>query len=120
MLVVVENHVALGQLALTLDVNMTRPIDHDLANLGIIEQDLQRPEAQDIRRDALEHPGALGSGQHDVLAVEDRIEDIFDLLAHFCGIRKIELWVKLADQLVLDTAADIYKVTIITLARRPR
>src|SRR3954447_22581641 len=117
MLVVVENDIALGQLALALDVNIARPIDHDLANLGIIEQYFQRPKAQDIRRNALKHPGALGSGQHNVLAVKERVEDIFHLLAHFGGIRKIELWVKLADQLVLDTAADVREVTVFTLAR---
>src|SRR5215213_11792274 len=118
MLIVVENHIALGELALALDINITRPIDHDFANLGIVEQYFQRPEAQNICCNALEHPRALGSGQHNILAVENSIEDIFDLLTHLGGIRKIKLWVKLANQLILNTAANVHKVCVFTLARR--
>jgi len=103
MLVVVKDHLALGQLAAALDKHLARAVDHDLADLGVVEQHFQRPEAQNIGRDALEHARPLAAGQHDIFTVQDRVKDILDLLAHLSCIGEIELRVQFADQPVLDS-----------------
>src|SRR5690606_27041754 len=45
--------------ALTLDVDAVRPVDHDLSDLGVPKEGLDRAMAEDLIRDFLRDPGSV-------------------------------------------------------------
>src|SRR5207244_10553985 len=63
---------------LPLHVDVVGPIDHDLADLRVFEQSLDRPEADDLVRDLVHDIGDLASWQDRAL----RAEDPHDLVSH--------------------------------------
>jgi hypothetical protein len=65
-------------LARTLDEDVVRPVHHDLADLAVTQQRLQRPEAQDLVRDLLGNAVAVRCRQRRVLGVDHRLERLPD------------------------------------------
>jgi len=51
-----EGHVGEHRLALALDVDLLRVVDHDLGDLPVVEEDLQRTETEDVVHQRLYQP----------------------------------------------------------------
>ena len=102
MLIVLERHVRELQLALALDVDLLRTVDHHLGEGLVAQQRLERAEAQDLVGDLLEHAHALGAGEGEALLVGDLAEQLLDLAPDLDLVRQVELRVQLVDEPVLD------------------
>src|SRR3954452_16970862 len=100
--VVLEDDVRQLELAGPLDVDLPRPVDHDLRDGLVAEEGLQRTEADDLVGDLLEHPDALGARQGEAFLVDDLAEDLLDLAAHLDLVRQVELRVEVLDDPALD------------------
>jgi hypothetical protein len=105
--VVLEDDVRQLQLAGALDVDLARAVDHDLGDRLVTQERLQRPEADDLVRDLLEHPDALGAGEGQALLVDDLAEDLLDLAPHLDLVGEVELRVQVLDDPVLDPELDV-------------
>ena len=105
--VVLEDDVRELELAGALDVDLARPVDHDLRDGLVAEERLQRTEADDLVRDLLEHPDALGAGEGEALLVDDLAEDLLDLAADLDLVGQVELGVQVLDDPVLDPELDV-------------
>ena len=105
--VVLEDHVRELELARALDVDLARAVDHDLRDGVVTEERLQRPEADDLVGDLLEHAHALGAGEGQALLVDDPAEDLLDLAPDLDLVRQVELRVQLLDDPVLDPELDV-------------
>ena len=86
----------------TLDVDLLRAVDHHLGDRLVPQERLERPEAQDLVGDLLEHPHALGAGEGQALLVGDLAEELLDLAPDLDLVREVELRVELVDEPVLD------------------
>ena len=82
MVVVLEDDVRQLQSAVALDVHLARAVDHDFGHGLVAEERLQGTETDDLVRDLLEHPDALGASEGHALLVDDPAEDLLDLAAH--------------------------------------
>ena len=105
--VVLEDHVRELELARALDVDLARAVDHDLRDGVVTEERLQRPEADDLVGDLLEHAHALGAGEGQALLVDDPAEDLLDLAPDLDLVRQVELRVQVLDDAVLDPELDV-------------
>ena len=107
MVVVLEDDVRQLELARALDVDLARAVDHDLRDGVVTEERLERPEADDLVGDLLEHPDALGAGEGQALLVDDPAEDLLDLAPDLDLVRQVELRVQVLDDAVLDPELDV-------------
>ncbi len=103
MLVVLERDVRQLQSTLALDVDLLRPVDHELGDRVVAQERLERAEAQDLVRDLLEHPHALGAGEGQALLVRDLAEELLDLTPDLNLVGEVELRVELIDHPVLNS-----------------
>ena len=105
--VVLEDHVGQLQLAGALDVDLARAVDHDLGDALVAQERLERPEADDLVGDLLEHPDALGAGQGEAFLVDDLAEDLFDLAPDLDLVGQVELGIQVLDDPALDPELDV-------------
>ena len=73
----------------------------------VAEERLERPEADDLVGDLLEHPDALGAGQGEAFLVDDLAEDLLDLAADLDLVGQVELRVQVLDDPALDPELDV-------------
>ena len=102
MVVVLEDDVGQLELAGSLDVDLARPVDHDLGDGLVAQERLERAETDDLVGDLLEHAHALGTGQGEAFLVDDLAEDLLDLAAHLDLVGQVELRIQVLDDPVLD------------------
>ena len=69
-----EADVALVQLAVTLDPDVARPVDHDLRHGVVGQQPLERPVAERVVEDLVDQP--LAVGQRQVLLLREPCADL--------------------------------------------
>ena len=100
--VVLERDVRQLELAAPLDVDLARPVDHDLGDGLVAQQRLERTEADDLVGDLLEHADALGAREGEALLVDRDAEDLLDLAAHLDLVGEVELRVEVGDDALLD------------------
>ena len=105
--VVLEDDVRQLELARALDVDLARAVDHDFRDGVVTEERLQRPEADDLVGDLLEHADALGAGEGQALLVDDPAEDLLDLAPDLDLVGQVELRVQVLDDAVLDPELDV-------------
>src|SRR5256714_13138398 len=105
------------ELALALDVDLLGAVDHDLRDTLVVEQGLDGPKAQDVGDDLLEQTHAVGAGQLRALRVEDRVEELLDLLAHLVRLREVDVGANLGDQFVLHARAQLGELIRVALYR---
>src|SRR5438093_287644 len=105
--VVLEDHVRELELARALDVHLARAVHHDFGDALVAEERLERSEADDLVRDLLEHPDALGAGEGEPFLVDDLAEDLLDLTTHLDLVRQVELGVEVLDDPVLDAELNV-------------
>src|SRR5690606_33091549 len=60
--------------AVALDVDLVVAVDHDLADTRVVEQSLERPEAEHVGPDLGDEAVALGRCQRDLLDLDDAPE----------------------------------------------
>ena len=72
--VVVELDVAQQQAALALEVDLLGAVDHDLGDGRVVEQRLDRAEADDVGGQLLEQALLLGPRQDQVFGFDDLVE----------------------------------------------
>ena len=83
MLVVAEPHVGQLELAAALDIDLLRPVDHDVGDGLVLEQRLERPEPEHVGDQQFDELALLGEIQLDLglgeqildPAAELRLED---------------------------------------------
>ena len=70
--------------------------------VGIVEQRLDRAEADDVGGELLEQALLLGAGQDEVFGLDDLVEEVLEALADLVDLGRIDRRVELGDQLALD------------------
>ena len=105
--VVLEDDVRELELAGPLDVDLARAVDHDFRDRLVAQERLERPEADDLVGDLLEHPDALGAGQGEAFLVDDLAEDLLDLAPDLDLVGQVELRVEVLDDPALDPELDV-------------
>ena len=66
------------ELAAPLDVDLVRPVDHDLGDRAVAEERLQRAEALDLADQVVDDVAALGPGQGEAVGPEEVVDDRLD------------------------------------------
>ena len=105
--VVLEDDVGQLELAAALDVDLARAVDHDLGDGLVAQERLERPEADDLVGDLLEHPDPLGAGEGEAFLVDDLAEDLLDLAPDLDLVGQVELRIQVLDDPVLDPELDV-------------
>src|SRR6185369_16482724 len=105
--IVLEDDVRQLQLARSLDVDLARAVDHDFRDGVVTQERLQRPEADDLVGDLLEHPDALGASEGQALLVDDAAEDLLDLATDLDLVGEVQLRIQVLDDPVLDPELDV-------------
>ena len=80
MLVVAEVHVGQFELAVTFDVGLERPVDHDVGNGIVGQQRFEGPQAQHVVEQQLHDRRLLGAVEAQLLLVEDLRDDVAELM----------------------------------------
>jgi len=75
---VVERHRASRQLALLLDVDGVRPVDHDLGDRVVIEESLQGTQTENVVLDLADNAASLLGGERSRGFLDDRVELLAD------------------------------------------
>src|SRR5439155_22680546 len=81
--------------------------DHDFGDALVAQERLEGTETDDLVRDLLEHPNALGAGEGEALFVDDLAEDLFDLAADLDLVGQVQLRVQVLDDAALDPELDV-------------
>ena len=75
---VLEDQLGLRDATPPLREDRLRPIDHDLAYLGVLQQRLQRTQAEDVMHDQLGQLGLVVFGQLELGLVAVLVGELFD------------------------------------------
>ena len=92
-----EAHVGDGDLAVSFDIDLVGSVDHDLADIRVAEQPVDRPVPQDVVEDGLDEDLAFGGAECEALLGHRPLQLLFDLLAQL-GFR---------DPLVIEQRAQL-------------
>ena len=76
-----KTHVGQLDLALALDVDLMRAVDHDVGHALVVEQRLERAEADHVVDEEADDRLQLGGVQLDLEVDDDLLDDLGDLLA---------------------------------------
>ena len=101
--VVLEAHLGFGELAVALDVDLVEAVDEDIGDGGLLEQRLERAQAEHFVEHLLDDLVLLGGGHGDALVFEQALDHAADLGAHAVlrdGGDAVE--VQHADELAVD------------------
>src|SRR4030095_9959057 len=81
MLVVAEDDIGLLDAAFALDEDLRRLVDQDVGDRRVLEQRLERPEAEELSEDVADQRLALAESERNalVLAVEEILDENADL-----------------------------------------
>ena len=101
MLVVQEVRVDPQDLAAALDVDLVRPVDHDLGDRVVVEERFQRAQAGDVGDGVLDELQPFFPGDDVALAREDPIDQLLDHDVGFAR-RHVEQRVERPDHLGLE------------------
>ena len=108
--VVAELDVALLHLAAAFDVDLVRPVDEDVADGRVLEQHLQRPEAERLVEHLVDEPLALHAVEQRVFGVAQPLDDQADLAAERLAFQVADpRQVELIDQLAVDEAFEFFE-----------
>ena len=69
-----------------LDIDVLGPVDHDVADLVVLEQQLERTEAECLVEDLIDQPLALVAVQQRVFGVAELLDDTSDLVPKRLGV----------------------------------
>src|SRR5882724_3112607 len=97
MVLVDERRPRLDDLAVALDVDPVRTVDHHLVHLGVGQQSADRPVAEDVVGEVLHQLGPVSGRQRHLLPAEDDLEVLLELAAQLV----------LADAAVVEERADL-------------
>ncbi len=106
-LVGLERHIRKLELALPLDIDPERAVHHDLGHGVVVEERLDRPEAEDLVDDLLEHPLTLDARDDRAVLVDEPVEHVLDLGADSLHVREVEPRVEVVDDLGLERRAKV-------------
>jgi hypothetical protein len=102
-----KDDVGLFQLAVTLDIDLVRPVHHDLGNGFVAQERLDRAEAQYVSHHTLEQPRPLGAPQENVFLGEDPVKQLLDRRPDLVCLGHVHIGIELSDQLVLYARLDV-------------
>ena len=74
-----EGGAGAGELAGPLHVDAIRPVHHDLGDVGVLEEPVDRAVAEDVVGDVLEELGPVRARQRDALPAEDDLQLLLQL-----------------------------------------
>ena len=106
--VVAELDVGLLHLAAAFDVDLVRPVDQDIADRRVLEQQLQRAEAERLVEHLVDEALALDAVEQRVFGVAQVLDDQADLAAQRVAFQVADArQVELVDQLAVDEALQL-------------
>ena len=118
--VVAELDVALFHLAAAFDVNLLRPVDEDVADRRVLEQHLQRAEAERLVEHFVDEPLALHAVEQRIFRVAQALDDQADFAAERVALQVAHArQVELIDQLAVDEPFEFFKALGALARRRP-
>ena len=105
---ILEADVGFHQAAGALDVDVVEAVDHDVADGGVLEQLLQRPQAEDFIENLLDELLALGHRHRQRFVDDQPLDHVADLAAHAVLVQVLELIGRQrVQQLLMDLALDL-------------
>src|SRR5262245_20165625 len=113
MLVVLETDICTIDAPVLLHVDLARPVHHDLGDCIVVEQWLDRTEAENLRDDGLEEASPVLAVQDDALLAEDAVELLLNDAPYLGGLREVQLGVQLGDQRILHLALQIEEAALL-------
>ena len=109
--VVAELDAGLFQLAAALDIDVLRPVDQDIADRMVLEQHLERPQAERFVEHFLDQPLALAAVEERLFGVAQVLDDQADFAAEHVALQLADaVQVELIDQLVVDLALELVEL----------
>ena len=108
--------VGLFHLAAAFDVDVLRPVDQDIADRGVLEQQLERAEAERLVEHFLDQPLALAAVEQRVFGVAEVLDDQADLAAQHVAFQLADArQVELVDELAVDPALEVLEIGTLVL-----
>ena len=105
MLVVAEDDLRALDPALLLDEDLLRPVDHDVGDLLVLEEQLERAEAERLVEDLVDEALALGAVEQRVLGVAEMLDHDADLAPERFRVHLVDpVHVEPVDQAHVDVA----------------
>ncbi len=86
MLVIAEDDLRLLDFSVLLDINVFRSVDHDVADLVVLQEQLERPESERLVEDLVDQTLPLVAIQERVLGVAELLDQAPDFVAQRLGI----------------------------------
>ena len=105
-------------LAAALDVDLVRPVDEDVADRRVLEQHLQRAEAERLVEHLVDEPLALHAVEQRVFGVAQALDDQADLAAERVALQVADArQVELVDQLAVDEPLELLEALVVLPVR---
>ena len=105
---VLEADIGFDHAAGALDVDVVEAVDHDVADGRVLEQRLQRTQAEDLIEDLLDQLLALGQGHGQRFVDDELLHHRADLPAHAVLVQVLELIRRQrVQELLVDLALDL-------------
>ncbi len=86
MLVVPENDLRALDATFLLDEDLLRPVDHDVGDLLVLEQELERSESERLVKDLVDEPLSLVAVEQRVLGIAEVLDNAADLVPERHGV----------------------------------
>jgi hypothetical protein len=114
-----EAHRGGGEFAAALDHHLVRPVDHDLRDAVIGQQNLQRTEAADLVDDRVDELVEGADGQGHVVVGEDEVREAANVLAQRLTGHALEgAEIRLPQEAVVDLTLDAQHLRRVEDGRR--
>ena len=118
MVVVAEGHRGLLHLAAPFHVDVLRPVDEDVADGRVLEQEFQRPQAEGLVEHLADELLALVTVEQRVLIVAQVLDDQADLAAQRVAFELSHLGqIELVDQLAVDALLELLEIALFGVRR---
>ena len=91
-----------------LDVDVVEAVDHDVADGRVLQQRLERPQAEHLVQDLFDHALALGERHGNAFVRDQPLHYHADLRAHALFVQRSSCsGIERVQQLVMDLALDL-------------
>ena len=108
--------VGLFHLAAAFDVDVLRPVDQNIADRRVLEQQLERAQAERFVEHLVDQPLALGAIEQRVFGVAEMLDDQANLAAQHVAFQLADArQVELVDQLAVNASLQVFEFDAISI-----
>ena len=113
-----EDRVGLLQPAAPLHVDLVRPVDQDVGDVGILHVGLQRPQAERLGHQLVDQPLLVDAGEHFAPRAEELLRQVPDVAPQMGFVQRADpRQVERVDQLAVQARLQLLKIAFEGIGR---